>query len=338
MFFARCSQISVAVLSAILGLILMAMPLSAHAGGGQAYPNGAEAFMPGAAPPPGLTMINYFYFGHAEHWKDDNGDTMAGQNSDELLNRVDVIADIIRLIWISNFQILGGNYGQHFFAGLMYTGSNFHEPVSPDQSESFYDFNSLYFIYSPCLLTWHLMQGQLHVATSLVDIYIPFDNEDENNPTSVGRNFWTFEPVLAITYMPTPAWEFSTKFMYDFNTRQDDYTTPAPVTVDRTPGQEFHMDFNVSYMVIDNLRVGINGYYYQQVQDDDIGGIPDGLPAPAVAQLEAMEGQHSRAVALGPGLFYQHKNMMVTLRYQHEFAVRNKAEMQNIWFKFIYVF
>ncbi len=325
------------ILAGFLALLFFSVPSAVTAGGGQAYPNGAEAFMPGAAPPPGLTMINYFFWGHAEDFKDDNGDTIkAGKKG--LLNRVDVIGDLVRLIWISKFQLLGGNYGQHFFAGLLYTGSNFNVPVGTMSRESYYDFNSPYFIYSPFLLTWHLMQGQLHVATSLCDIYFPFDNEDEDNPTSVGRNFWTFEPVLAVTWMPTKAWEVSTKFMYDFNTRQDDYTTPAPVTVDRTPGQEFHMDFNVSYMVIDNLRVGINGYYYQQVQDDDIGGIPDGLPPGAVSQLEAMEDQHSRALALGPGVFYQHQNMMFTLRYQHEFAVRNKAEMQNVWFKFIYVF
>lgn len=321
------------VLPALMALAVWLMPLSVFAGGGQAYPNGAEAFMPGAAPPPGLTMINYFFWGHGENWKDDDGNTMK-VGGKKLLNRVDAVGDLIRLIWISKFQLLGGNYGQHFFAGLLYTGSNFNMPVGTMSKESYYDFNSPYFIYSPFLLTWHLMQGQLHIATSMCDIYFPFDNEDEDNPTSVGRNFWTFEPVLAVTYMPTPAWEFSTKFMYDINTRQNDYVSPLDVTADRTPGQEFHMDFNVSYMVIDNLRVGINGYYYQQVTDDDFGGVPSGWES----EFDKMEGQHSRAVALGPGIFYQHKNMMFTLRYQHEFAVRNKAEMQNVWCKFIYVF
>ena len=335
-FFQRIGTYGI-VLSGLMALLFVSAPSAVMAGGGQAYPNGAEAFMPGAAPPPGLTMINYFFWGHAEDLKDDHGDTVKHPNGKDALNRVDVIGDLVRLIWISNFQLLGGNYGQHFFAGLLYTGSNFNGPVSPDMSESFYDFNSPYFIYSPFVLTWHLMQGQLHVVTSLCDIYFPFDNEDENNPTSVGRNFWTFEPVLAVTWMPTKAWEVSTKFMYDINTRQDDYVTAYPVTVDRTPGQEFHMDFNVSYMIIDNLRVGINGYYYQQVTDDDIGGIPDAWAGLEPA-FEEMEGEHSRALALGPGAFYQYRNMMFTLRYQHEFAVRNKAEMQNLWFKFIYVF
>ncbi|WP_303700226.1 hypothetical protein [Flexistipes sinusarabici] len=31
-----------------------------YAGGGGSYPNGAEAFMSGAVPPPGLYFINYF--------------------------------------------------------------------------------------------------------------------------------------------------------------------------------------------------------------------------------------------------------------------------------------
>ena len=321
------------MLSGIAAVFIMAVPHGVFAGGGQSYPNGAEGFMVGAAPPPGITMINYFVYGHAGNLKDDDGDTVKAGDKD-LLDGADVIGDIIRLIWISDIKFLGGNYGQHCFVGMLYKGTRFNVPVGPDSKESFYDFNSPFIIYSPLLMTWHLMQGTMHIAASASDIYVPFDNEDDGNPTSVGRNFWTFEPVLALTYMPTKAWEFSTKFMYDFNTRQDDYTTGAPVTVDRTPGQEFHMDFNMSYMVIDNLRIGINGYYYQQVTDDDIGGVPDGLEP----VFDQMEGLHSRAMALGPGMFYQYKNMMATLRYQHEFAVRNNPEKQKLWFKFIYVF
>jgi len=169
------------VLPALMALVFALVPSSVFAGGGQHYQNGAEAFMPGAAPPPGLTMINYFYWGHAEDLKDDNGDTVKFPNGRDALNRVDIVGDIIRLIWISNFQILGGNYGQHMFVGMLYTGSNFNGMVSPDQTDSFYDFNSPFLIYSPCLMTWHLMQGTLHIAASASDIYVPFDNEDEND-------------------------------------------------------------------------------------------------------------------------------------------------------------
>lgn len=306
-------------------------PKDLQAGGGQSYPNGAEAFMSGAAPPPGITMINYMYYGYSEKLMDDDGD------DSNTLKRADVWADLLRIIWISDFQLLGGNYGQHIFFGLLNKDLSFDTGVGPSGEEHYNDFSTPYIIYSPCLMTWHLMQGKLHVATSAVDVYVPFSNEKKGNLASAGRNFWTLEPVAAITYMPNKLWELSAKFMYDFNTRESDYVSGAPVMVDRTPGQEFHVDFNVSYALFDNIRAGLNGYFYQQTTDDDFHGIDD-LPSPLKAAFESMEGERSRAVALGPGLFYQNKNFMTTLRYQHEFLVKNKPQLQNIWFKVIYVF
>ncbi len=301
------------------------------AGGGQAYPNGAEAFMVGMMPPPGITLVNYAYFGYAGKLKDDDGDNQ------DFFNRAAVGGDIIRLIWISKFKLLNASYGQHMFFGAINKDLDFNAPVGSRLREHYSDFNALYVIYSPLLLGWHLDQGRLHVAVSASDIYIPLYNEDKGNFASVGRNFWTFEPVLAITYFPIPNLETSIKFMYDFNTHQTDYEPGPPVKVDRDPGQEFHFDFNVSWGLTDYLRFGINGYFYQQVTADDYEDIKK-YPEPLYKALSDLEDAKSRAFALGPGVMYKNKNFMATLRYQHEFAVRNKPETQNVWFKLIYIF
>ena len=308
------------------------------AGGGQQYPNGAEAFMVGAMPPPGLTLINYAYYGHASDLKDDDGDDT------KLLDDADIYADIVRLIWVSKKQLWGANYGQHFFFGVLGTDLDFNSPVGSELKKSYSDFNLLYAIYSPMLLGWHLKQGRLHIAASLCDIYIPFYNEDEGNIGSVGRNFWTIEPVLAATYLPTPTTELSIKFMYDFNTKQHDYEPGPPASVDRTPGQEFHFDFNLGYAVTDKFKVGLSGYYYMQTTKDDYDSIEFSKKIPPAAYdsvraaLDKEEDHLTRAMALGPGFIYMNKNFMASLRYQHEFAVRNKPEMRQLWFKLIYIF
>ncbi len=326
------------ILAAVL-VLLPGLQQSSHAGGGRQYPNGAEAFMVGAMPPPGITMINYAYYGHADTVKDNDGD------DNDLFDNGDIYADIIRIIWISKMKVLGANYGQHFFFGVLGADLDFNSPVGSELKSSYSDFNLLYGIWSPVLLGWHLMEGRLHVATSLCDIYIPFYNEDDGNLASAGRNFWTFEPVLAITYLPTPTTEFSIKFMYDFNTKQDDYEPGPPASVDRTPGQEFHFDFNAAYAVTDNLKIGINGYYYQQTTDDDYDDIHYSDKVPPVAHaaikeaLDKEERHITRAIGLGPGIMYMHnRNFMATLRYQEELAVRNKADMRQVWFKLIYIF
>jgi hypothetical protein len=304
---------------------------SCLAGGGGAYPNGAEGFMVGAAPPPGLTLLNYTYYYNADKLTDGDGD------DSKALDDVTVWADVLRMIWISKTKILGANYGQHFFFLVTDIDADLKAPMGPKLKDSYHDTDVPYLIWSPCLLTWHMMQGKLHMVLDMADIYVPLYNEEKDNPFSWGRNFWTIEPVFAVTWLPTPQWELSAKFMYDFNTRQEDYAPGPPVKVDRTPGQEFHVDFNTSYAVMPNLRAGVGGYYYRQVTNDDYHNL-DNFPEPLRAVLEDLEDDQSQVWALGPGIWYQNKNFMASLRAQWEFDAKHKTEGHNVWLKLIYVF
>jgi hypothetical protein len=312
-----------------LAVVLLGFSNQAMAGGGQNYPNGAEAFLSGAVPPPGFYFLDYMYYYNADTLKDDNGDDIAA------FDDVSVMANVFRFLWMSDKQILGGNWGMHLFVPVLDVDLNFNVPVGPESSRSYDDTSVPYVIYSPFVLAWHLMEGKLHVVTSLADIYIPA-GEDEDNMASVGVNFWTIEPVLGVTYM-MDNWEFSGKFMYDFNTTQDDVPTVYGLKVDRDPGQEFHFDYSASYMVSPGLRIGINGYYYVQTTDDSYD-LNDSIPVPVQDLLRADEGHHSTVFAVGPGIWYNHKNMFFSLRNQYEMAAENKTEGYNIWAKFTYAF
>ena len=304
---------------------------SAFAGGGRAYPLGAEAFLVGAAPPPGLTLLNYAYFYQADELKDTSGDEI------DVFDEVTVWADVLRFIYFTKKKLFGGYYGQHFFLLYVITDLDFKAPVGPKHKKNYSDANVPYIIYSPFLLAWHLCGGKLHMVLDIADLYIPLSNEEKNNLASVGRNFWTIEPVFAITYMFTPKLAASLKLMYDFNTKQDDYPTPMGVKVDRTPGQEFHFDWSVSYAIRPHLRVGLSGYYYRQVKNDDFDDLDD-YPAPLKAALEDMEDDQGRIWGLGPGVWYQHRNMFFSLRTQFQFGARDMTEGYNVWFKFGYIF
>jgi hypothetical protein len=123
--------------------------------------------------------------------------------------------------------------------------------------------------------------------------------------------------------------------MYDFNTTQDDYATVYGVTVDRTPGQEFHFDYSCSYALNQSWRVGVNGYYYLQTTDDTYKGLGS-TPAPVRAMLAEDEGYHSTVMAIGPGVWYNYKNMFFALRTQFETMAKNKTEGNNVWFTFTF--
>ncbi|HEB68692.1 MAG TPA: hypothetical protein ENI88_03615 [Desulfobulbus sp.] len=317
------------VLGAGLAVLLLLGGGQAFAGGGQSYPNGAEAFMSGAIPPPGVYFIDYLYYYSADTMKDDNGDDVAA------FDDVSVVANVFRGVWISNTKILGADYGQHIFVPVIGVDLNFKAPVGPESKDSYDDTSIPYVIYSPFILAWHLQQGKLHIAASLVDLYIP-TGQDDGNLASVGQNFWTFEPVVAVTYM-LDNWEFSAKFMYDFNTTEDDSATVYGFEVDRDPGQDFHFDYSVSYAFTKAFRLGVNGYYYTQTTDDSYD-LNDSIPAPVQELLKADEGYRSQVFAVGPGVWYNYKNMFFSLRNQWEMGAKNKTEGYNIWAKFTYAF
>ncbi|OQX10058.1 MAG: hypothetical protein BWK76_21295 [Desulfobulbaceae bacterium A2] len=311
------------------GLLVLGSGQIALAGGGQSYPNGAEAFMSGAVPPPGFYFLDYLYHYGADSMKDDKGDKIAA------FDEVSVWANVFRFLWVSDKQILGANLAMHAFVPVLDVDLKFKAAVGPQATSSYDDTGVPYVIVSPFVLAWHLDGGKLHIAATPADIYIPA-GQDDRNMASVGQNFWTFEPVVAVTYM-VDKWEFSAKFMYAFNTTEEKSATVYGFEVDRDPGQEFHVDYSVSYGLAPSLRAGLSGYYYTQTTDDSYE-LNGSIPAPMQALLRDDEDNHSRVFAVGPGLWYNYKNMFFTLRNQYEMAAKNKTEGFNIWAKFTYAF
>jgi hypothetical protein len=319
-------------LGMLLITLLLVNPSEVKAGGGASYPLGAESFLVGAAPPPGFYFKNYAFYYHASDLKDNHG------NNIDAFDDLTVWAEVMRFIWISEKKILGGNYGQHLFLPFLDVSLDFKNGVAagPKHKDSYNDTDVPYIIWSPFILAHHFLEGKLHTVLSLPDIYIP-TGDDKGNMAGVGHNYWTIEPVFAVTYMPTPTWEFSLKFMYDFNTKQDDCPTVYGFNVDRTPGDEFHFDYSVSYAFNKSFRIGINGYCYWQTTDDDYD-IDGSVPPPVRNLLKDDEGYHSQVYAVGPGIWYNYKNMFFTLRTQFEFEAENKTEGENVWFNIVYCF
>ncbi len=42
--------------------------------------------------------------------------------------------------------------------------------------------------------------------------------------------------------------------------------------------------------------------------------------------------------AVGPGIWYNNRNLFFSLRSQWEMGAKNKTEGQNVWFKFVIAF
>jgi hypothetical protein len=112
-----------------------------------------------------------------------------------------------------------------------------------------------------------------------------YNRADEINPSA---GFWSFDPYWAMTFLPTPDTEISVRLYYLHNFENAD---PAGGAAPFRAGDAVWSNFTLSYKPIGPLNVGLNGYAFQQIQNDasDGGTVP---------------GSETTAVAIGPGVMY----------------------------------
>jgi hypothetical protein len=295
---ARCAAFAgaVAAMAALCGI----NPASATEGGGGHYPNGAENFYAGAVPPPGLYLLNYTLSYHADRFNDANGRS-AVPNFD-----LKVKADTLRFLYMTPTTILGANYGMHLLVPLLDV-----DVKAAGMSSSKSGLGDITF--DPFILAWHHSKN-FHTAFGL-DFIAPTGSYDKNRLANPGRNYWTVEPLYAISYLADSGFEASAKFMYAVNSRNRD--------TDVKSGQEFHADYAVGWK-FGQWSVSANGYYYHQTTDDKLNG--------------ASIGNRGRAFAVGPGVMWEGEKLKVVAAYQHETSVKNRPEGDNFWVKLIIPF
>ncbi|MDD3445992.1 MAG: transporter [Zavarzinia sp.] len=281
---------SASLLASALSLLTLSAAQATEGGGG-AYANGAESFMTGALPPPGFYALSYNQYYTAGEFK----------NAAPVFSDFDVTvaATIFRAVYVSDVSVLGGTWAMHAFLPFAKVDLGF-GPVS-DSASGLGDI-----IIDPFIIGWHF--GDFHLITGL-DIYLPTGAYDENDLANVGRNYTTFTPVVAATWLNADGYEASIKVMYDINTEN--------TATDYTSGNELHADFIVAKHW-GPLAVGVGGYAYKQVTGDSGAG----------AVLGDFKGQ---AFALGPQVSYGAGNLMVTAKYQSEFEVENRPEGDKFW-------
>jgi hypothetical protein len=287
-------------LGLVAGLALAGAAMATEGGGG-AYPNGAEDFMTGALPPPGNYSITYFLYYEADHLKDSDG------NNVPIDFDLNVAGPVFRLVHVQPTTWLGAYaMAQHVFIPTLYT-----DVTTPMGSDSNFGLGDV--IANPLILGWK--KGNLFSAVGL-DVYLPMGDYNEGDLANIGRNYWTFEPVAAFTWLNPIGCELSAKLMYDVNTenRETDYDS----------GDEFHTDVTLGKHW-GGFAAGLNGFYYQQVTDDTGPGAPE-------------DGNKGKQIGWGPAINYQYKMANLTVKYQDEIETENKPEGSRLWLKVIFPF
>jgi hypothetical protein len=151
-------------------------------------------------------------------------------------------------------------------------------------------------------------------------IYAPSGSFNKGDLANIGRNYWTFEPSAAVSYLSTRFGLEVTAFAgFDFNTEND--------TTDYQTGDQFHLDGTIAEhlpLFGGFIGGGVNGYFYQQITGDSGSG----------ARLGGFEAM---TTGIGPAFSYAYKvgdfDIAGEAKWLPELGVDNRLNGNTVWFK-----
>jgi hypothetical protein len=227
-----------------------------------------------------------------------------------------VYADTSVILYQTPWTILGGRYGVG--AAIPYQWVEVEGAVQgttvsvrrEDQAQGFGDIEAF-----PLLLEWKC--ADVSFGTSL-GVYLPTGAYDQEDLANVGRNYWTFEPGVNISWLSSTIGTEATLFSgFDMSTENPD--------TDYRSGHVFHMDGTLAQhlpLCGGIAGAGVTGFYYEQVTGDTGGRLGD------------FEG---RAMGVGPVISYVMNVGSVTVvaevKWLREMNVEHRLEGDILWAK-----
>jgi hypothetical protein len=310
----------------LVAIAIIMIPFSAHAeegGSGHYMSGGAASFIDTLPCKPGLAIANFFnyYDGSASASKQvlRGGLITAGLDAT-------AYSDTVVALYQTPLKLLGGYYAVGVAIPYVWmkakgevTGPLGNTITKRDKASGIGDI-TLY----PFMLGWTGLKGDLKYDVRL-GIYAPTGDYDKGKLANVGKNYWTFEPAISLSYISSKiGLELSAFAGVDFNTEnhKTDYQT----------GTQFHLDLTVAEhlpLLGGIIGIGANGFYYQQISGDSGSG----------AILGDFKG---RTVGIGPVLSYAmkiwKKDLVAEVKWLPELDVKNRLDGDSIWFKLGIVF
>ncbi|WP_027965541.1 SphA family protein [Halomonas halocynthiae] len=270
--------------------------VQATEGGGSTYPMGAENFLMGALPPPGVHPLLYANHYAADELRNDQ----AEQLPIDFRLRANVLAP--RLLWVTGQTLWGGQLAFASLFPLVDLDVTVDGQQDSDQGLGDIDLTmALAYHHSP----------NLHSAVG-VDVFVPTGSFNADRLANVGRNYWSVQGVYALSQVNPEGLNWDLKMMYDYNFENPDTHYQS--------GHELHADYSLGYALHSNWVAGVGGYAYRQVTDDRLNG--------------GKIGNRGQAFSIGPSLKWDNgQGAFVTLKYEREFAVKNRPQGDSLWLK-----
>ncbi len=317
-------------LGALVAITIL-VPLLARAeeGGSGHYAPGANASFIDTLPgKPGLAIANFFNYYDASASVSKQLSVPAGGLITAGLDAT-AYSDTVVALYQTKLKLLGGYYAVGVAIPFVWLEAKGEVQVTGplgtvtrtkrDKASGIGDI-TLY----PFMLGWTGLKGDLKSDVRL-GIYAPTGDYDKGELANVGKNYWTFEPTISLSYISSKIGLELTAFAgMDFNTKN--------AKTHYESGTQFHLDLTVAEhlpLFGGVIGIGANGFYYQQISGDSGSG----------ATLGDFKG---RTVGIGPVLSYitkaWGKDLVAELKWLPEIDVKNRLEGDYIWFKLGTVF
>lgn len=297
----------------IILVILVLIQSPAHAFNSSSF-NGTSDFYAGAAPPPGIHLIDYNVYMDIRKVESKGQGVTDGKGT--------LTAVAFRPIYVSEKGLLGGNFLLHSIIPLLSLEADVKVPAAPGGGFTGHD-GGLGDIYFGVGMAWHTPVW--HWLTVL-DLITPTGNFDPKKPINTGNNAFVIEPVVAVTGLFQNGMEVSAKLMYSYHTKNNDYLVPGPAGLKGyQTGQAIHMDYNVNYALTKDLKLGVTGWIWQGLENDTIGG---------QKRTDTKDFEFS----MGPAVRYQSGKFGLIGKYVTPIYAENRIEANQLWVDLVYSF
>jgi hypothetical protein len=285
-------------------LALSFASFAAHAADGPPPPSvnepsginlGGTSFYDGFAGPSGLSHLTYLKFSTARSIRDNTGKENGAFDNPKiniitLINQLsyyspNTIGGGAHLGWSLLVPIvsLDGDFGDNG-AKLQDNGTGLGDIVVGPQIQ-----------FDPIV---NALGRPVFVQRLAFDTILPTGKYDKHKDLNPGSNFFSLNPYWAATWMPAPRWEVSWRLHYLYNFKNNDPASSSAQLFEGQPvrdtqaGQSAWANFTASYEVFPSVSVGINGYYFRQLSDDEVNG-------------NRLSDSREKVLGIGPGLFWK---------------------------------
>jgi hypothetical protein len=274
------------------------------------YVPGIEGIRGATLPPPGVYFRDYNVFYFANRVNDGRGREIAAADA-----RAFVYANVPRVIWITDLQILGGNIGVDALVPLQYTDLAFNQPPPAGRfDESTFGIGDVF-----GEVTWSRHLDRVSLALGY-GVWAPTGDFSTTNPTRAGSGFWTHMLTAGVTFHLDGAkrWALSALNRYEIS-----HDTRG---LDLTPGQAYTLEWGLSHVLRETIDVGVVGYYQGQTTRD--------------RGDDAMATDRDHVVGVGPEvvLLCPKLRLFTSLRYNYEVLAENRLQGHTVAVTFTHRF